>query len=164
MMPSPSIDHRPRTNRSRRRSAGNARTRARCSILCARAPQMSLPKLRQPLSRRTPRQNKSPNPSIPNSSSQPPRPNPHSVRGTAPHPPPRFRALALFGRRSHQRVDSPVMPATKNLHNSRHCNLASLFCFNVRGANNLCPFLGFCTDKQTKFRRRLGHWHDTKLG
>jgi hypothetical protein len=45
MMPSPSIDHRPRTNRSRSRSAGNARTRARCSILCARAPQMSLPKL-----------------------------------------------------------------------------------------------------------------------
>ncbi len=34
------------------------------------------------------------------------------------HRPPRFRALALFGRRPHQRIDSPVMPATKNLHNN----------------------------------------------
>ena len=30
---------------------------------------------------------------------------------------PRFRALALFGRRPPQRVDSIVMPASKNLHN-----------------------------------------------
>jgi hypothetical protein len=32
------------------------------------------------------------------------------------HHPPRFRALALFGRRPHQRVDRPIMPATENLH------------------------------------------------
>jgi hypothetical protein len=32
--------------------------------------------------------------------------------------PPRFRALALFGRRPRQRVHSPVMPPIKNLHNS----------------------------------------------
>ena len=32
--------------------------------------------------------------------------------------PPRFRALVLFGRRPHQRVDSLVMPATENLHTS----------------------------------------------
>ena len=31
---------------------------------------------------------------------------------------PRLRALALFGRRSPQRVDSLVMPASENLHNS----------------------------------------------
>ena len=33
---------------------------------------------------------------------------------------PRLRALALFGRRSPQRVDSLVMPASENLHNRRH--------------------------------------------
>src|SRR5258708_37329306 len=32
---------------------------------------------------------------------------------------PRFRALALFGRRPPQRVDSLVMPASENLHKSR---------------------------------------------
>src|SRR5882757_1552427 len=31
---------------------------------------------------------------------------------------PRFRALALFGRRPPQRVDSLVMPASENLHNN----------------------------------------------
>jgi hypothetical protein len=31
---------------------------------------------------------------------------------------PRFRALALFGRRPPQRVDSLVMPASENLHTS----------------------------------------------
>src|SRR6266481_4351820 len=31
---------------------------------------------------------------------------------------PRFRALALFGRRPPQRVEGFVMPASKNLHNS----------------------------------------------
>ena len=118
MMSSPSIDHRPRTNRSRSRSAGNARTRARCPILLRSHRKCRFLSSRQPLSRRTPRQN--------NPQTAPfqihqvsPRPNPHSVRGTAPHPPPRFRALALFGRRPHQHVDSPVMPATKNLH--RNC-------------------------------------------
>jgi len=33
---------------------------------------------------------------------------------------PRLRALALFGRRPHQRADSHVMPATENLHTRRH--------------------------------------------
>ena len=32
------------------------------------------------------------------------------------HHPPRFRALAPFGRRPHQRADSSIMPATENLH------------------------------------------------
>jgi hypothetical protein len=33
---------------------------------------------------------------------------------------PRFRALALFGRRSSERVDSFVMPASENLHRNGH--------------------------------------------
>jgi hypothetical protein len=49
-----------------------------------------------------------------------PRLNLHSARGTAAAPHfPRFRALALFGRRPPQRVDSIVMPASENLHNNR---------------------------------------------
>ena len=42
-----------------------------------------------------------------------------NARGTAGARFPRFRALALFGRRPPQRVDSLVMPASENLHNSR---------------------------------------------
>src|SRR6267143_4620513 len=49
-----------------------------------------------------------------------PRLNLHSPAATpVPHFP-RFRALALFGRRPPHRVDSLVMPASENLHNSRH--------------------------------------------
>jgi hypothetical protein len=33
---------------------------------------------------------------------------------------PRLRALALFGRRPPQRVDSLLMPASENLHRKRH--------------------------------------------
>src|SRR5712671_1669009 len=39
---------------------------------------------------------------------------------------PRFRALALFGRRPPQRVDSLVMPASENLHNKRKLGPAIL--------------------------------------
>src|SRR5260370_26488215 len=38
---------------------------------------------------------------------------------------PRFRALALFGRRPPQRVDSLVLPASENLHNKRRRNAPS---------------------------------------
>src|SRR5229473_7971464 len=38
---------------------------------------------------------------------------------------PRFRALALFGRRPPQRVDSLVMPASENLHNSTITDVTS---------------------------------------
>jgi hypothetical protein len=48
------------------------------------------------------------------------RQNPHSARGTAPAYVPRFRALALFGRRPQDRVDSVGIPASKNLHRSSH--------------------------------------------
>ena len=43
-------------------------------------------------------------------------PNPHSTRGTAAAHIPRFRALALFGRRPPKRVDRPAIPASENLH------------------------------------------------
>src|SRR6516162_4300435 len=43
-------------------------------------------------------------------------PNPHSTRGTAAAHIPRFRALALFGRRPLERVDNPTIPASENLH------------------------------------------------
>ena len=42
-------------------------------------------------------------------------PNPHSTRGTAAAHIPRFRALALFGRRPLERVDNPTIPASENL-------------------------------------------------
>src|SRR3984893_3944444 len=43
-----------------------------------------------------------------------------SIAPAAPSVPhfPRFRALALFGRRPQERVDSVVIPASKNLHTS----------------------------------------------
>jgi hypothetical protein len=47
-----------------------------------------------------------------------PRRNPHSC-GTAYVPPPRFRALALFGRRPPERVDRFDIPASENQHRSR---------------------------------------------
>src|SRR6266849_9129056 len=50
-----------------------------------------------------------------------PRLNLHSARAAPPVPHfPRFRALALFGRRSPQCVDSLVMPASENLHRTGH--------------------------------------------
>ena len=53
-------------------------------------------------------------------SRSPPTYDPHSTRCQPVPNFPRLRALALFGRRSPQRVDSLVMPASENLHNSRH--------------------------------------------
>src|SRR3981081_3285120 len=41
---------------------------------------------------------------------------------------PRFRALALFGRRPPQRVESLVMPASKNLHNAQYPDFADAHC------------------------------------
>jgi uncharacterized iron-regulated membrane protein len=70
---------------------------------------------RRSANRRTHRQNHRPNHFNPNSLIQAPRPNPHSARGTVTHPPPRFRALALFGRRPLQRPHTLVMPATETL-------------------------------------------------
>src|SRR5258708_12680706 len=55
----------------------------------------------------------------PTSSRPTPRPNPHSCCTSVPHLP-RFRALALFGRRPHQCVARPSMTASENLHRKRH--------------------------------------------
>ena len=46
--------------------------------------------------------------------------NPHSTRCQPVPNFPRLRALALFGRRPPQRVDSLLMPASENLHKSGH--------------------------------------------
>src|SRR5258707_9382531 len=54
----------------------------------------------------------------PTSSRPTPRPNPHSACCTSVPHLPRFRALALFGRRPHQCVARPSMPASENLHRS----------------------------------------------
>ena len=48
------------------------------------------------------------------------------------HHPPRFRALALFGRRPHQRVDSSIIPATENLHTSDICDYSIISCLIKR--------------------------------
>ena len=45
--------------------------------------------------------------------------NSHEPAAPSVHFRPRFRALALFGRRPHQRVNSLVMPATENQHTTR---------------------------------------------
>jgi len=57
-----------------------------------------------------------------------PCPNPHSRLSHRPpaalparHLPTRFPALALFGRRSPERVVRSSLPASENLHNSGHC-------------------------------------------
>src|SRR6202171_2692852 len=83
------------------------------------------------------------NPYNPASATPNPRQNPHSARGTAPAYIPRFRALALFGRRPQERVEGFVMPASKNLvwglgsqaENSQHAifsfNSISLFDLNA---------------------------------
>ena len=61
-----------------------------------------------------------------------PRLNLHSVPAALPVPHfPRFRALALFGRRPPQRVDSLVMPASENLHNKRHLENCTSFVHRI---------------------------------
>ena len=83
MTPSPLIDDRTRTNPSRRRSTGNARARAKPLYCPSSRCKRRRATRRRPANRRTHRQNDCPNHFNPNSSSQPPRPNPHSTRGTA---------------------------------------------------------------------------------
>jgi len=97
----------------------------------ARQPRTFPEPRRRSADRRTHRQNHRPNHFNPNSLIQAPRPNPHSTRGTATHPPPRFRALALFGRRPLQRPHTLVMPATENL-------VWGFFCQGVSGGRLIC--------------------------
>src|SRR5207342_2662935 len=81
-------------------------------------------------------------------SRSPPTYDPHSTRCTAGATLPRLRALALFGRRPPQRVDSLLMPASENLHrtgsrqiirfDSRHAIFDALII--LRGAVSLGSF------------------------
>ncbi len=105
MMPSPPIDDRPDTRYSCSLAAGTAKARstskplARPSVLTHAWPQTDRGNRSSPTSARTP-----------------PRPNPHSARGTAAAHLPRFRAFALFERRPPERVEGVVIPASENLH------------------------------------------------
>ena len=63
-----------------------------------------------------------------------PRQNPHSARGTAATHLPRFRALALFGRRTPQRVEGFVMPASKNLHTKRLMHRSNYYGYSITSA------------------------------
>ena len=67
----------------------------------------------------------------PASASPKPRRNPHSARSTAPAYVPRFRALALFGRRPPQCVEGFVMPAAKNLHNNGLTQCGKLYSYSI---------------------------------
>ncbi len=67
----------------------------------------------------------------PASASPNPRRNPHSARSTAPANVPRFRALALFGRRPPQCVEGFVMPASKNLHNNGLMQCGKLYSYSI---------------------------------
>ena len=75
---------------------------------------------------------------------------------------PRLRALALFGRRSPQRVDSLVMPASENLHTSGHsitslarvtndCGTARLIAFAVFRLITSSYLVGACTGSSAGF-------------
>ena len=61
--------------------------------------------------------------------------DPHSTRCQPVPNFPRLRALALFGRRPPQRVDSLLMPASENLHKNRR-ELGPLDAVNVRESGN----------------------------
>jgi hypothetical protein len=64
-----------------------------------------------------------PSEKLPNTQINVPRLISINARGAAAARFPRFRALALFGRRPPQRVDSLVMPASENLHNNGSARL-----------------------------------------
>jgi hypothetical protein len=54
---------------------------------------------------------------------------------------PRFRALALFRRRSPERVASSSLPASENLHTTRHSSMINADVVQERGELLLLPFL-----------------------
>src|SRR5216683_4349712 len=116
MMPSPAIYTYSNARHSRWLSASTAQARiaALHSIAVARPTRRSLVQTDachhgSPQADRGDRFN-------PTSTSPNLRQNPHSARGSAPAYVTRFRALALFGRRLQERVDSVGIPASKNLH------------------------------------------------
>ena len=123
MMPSSAIDARPDTRSSCRLSAGSDQARITTS---------DSPALPPPIPSR-PRPDRSFTPTYPTTLGRKPiaatltiQPQQARTRGKIPITPaappphtyvPRFRALALFGRRPQERVEGFVMPASKDLHN-----------------------------------------------
>jgi hypothetical protein len=63
---------------------------------------------------------------------------PITPAATSARNPPRFRALALFGRRPPERGESFVIPASENLHKRRHRNLCWL-CLGIGHFDRQCP-------------------------
>jgi hypothetical protein len=127
MMPSPSIYTYGNARHSYRLLAGIAQARiaALHSIAVARPIQSRHPQVAR--SHRPMRPSfaasRSRQPLQSNLSKPEPAANPHSARRSAPAYFPRLRALALFGRRPPQRVDSLVVPASEKLHISRNARL-----------------------------------------
>src|SRR6476661_2789485 len=114
MRPSPPIDNCSAPCHSRRLSAASAHARVglpESSALPPRTWSCSVRPTRLLL--HAPGKSDSVDRRAPISSSLAPRPNPHSVRCTAATHLPRFRALALLGRRPPQRVDDIVIPASE---------------------------------------------------
>jgi len=99
-------------------------------------------------------------------------PNPHSTRGTAAAHIPRFRALALFGRRPLERVDNPTIPASENLVWGDWCQGESgggcwviLSRHQIAFAAWLPPCPGALSGQAPKplaARRRRGAWRRTR--
>jgi hypothetical protein len=127
MMPSPSIYTYSNARHSYRLSGGIAQARiaARHSIAVTRPILSCYPQIA--------RSHRRMRPSFAASRSRRPlqsnlsKPEPCDKIPIAPAAPPRilprFRALALFGRRLQQRADSVGIPASKNLHNARHADV-----------------------------------------
>ena len=120
MMPSSAIDARPDTRSSCRLSAGSDQARITTSDSPALPPPIPSRHAQIARSHRRiqPRSaaSRSRQPLQSSLSKPEPTAKSHSARGTAPAYVPRFRALALFGRRPQERVEGFVMPASKNLH------------------------------------------------
>ena len=102
MTPSPLIDDRTRTDRSRRRSTGNARARAKPLFVRPHAANVAAQRAAGPpiavLTTRT----IAPTASIQTHQASRRDQIPIVLAAPPSHAPPRFRALALFGRRPHQ--------------------------------------------------------------
>jgi hypothetical protein len=118
MMPSPSIYTYSNARHSYRLLAGIAQARiaALHSITVTRPILPRYPQIARSHRRIRPRlaASRSRHPLQSSLSKPEPAAKSHSARGTARAYVPRFRALALFGRRPPQRVEGVVMPASKN--------------------------------------------------
>ena len=130
MMPSPAIHHRSNARYSCWLSAGSAQARIGALDLPAVAPPILSRYAQIARPQRRIRPCLAENRSRQSHRAQAPHARPRGEIPIAPAAPPlphipRFRALALFGRRPPERVDRLVIPATENLHTSRHEQIAA---------------------------------------